>query len=90
MIGVSNLKDNIWKSTLDKFGNNLKDLLGDMSSNYSIIIYKGEHHKDFFLRIFRAILSGPNSTFNRFIERKNYYWDMGTEFPAVELIQKTN
>ena len=41
-IGVSNLKYEIEKATLAKFGKNVKDLLDDMSSNYSIIIYKGE------------------------------------------------
>ena len=30
-IGVYNLKDDIEKSTLSKFGNNVKDLLDDMS-----------------------------------------------------------
>ena len=39
-IGVSNLKDKIKKSTLTKFGNNIKDLIDDMSSNYSIIVDK--------------------------------------------------
>ena len=43
-IGVSNLKYDIDKSTLAKFGNNVKDLLDNMSSNYSIIIDKGELH----------------------------------------------
>ena len=40
-IVVSNLKYKIEKSTLAKFGNNVKDLLDDMPSNDSIIIYKG-------------------------------------------------
>ena len=40
-IGVSNLKDKIEKITLAKFGINVKDLLDDMCSNYSIIIDKG-------------------------------------------------
>ena len=31
-IGVSNLKDEIEKSTLAKFGNNIKDLLDEISS----------------------------------------------------------
>ena len=39
-IGVSNIKDDIEKTTLAKFGNNVKDLLYDMSSNYSIFIDK--------------------------------------------------
>ena len=37
-VGVSNLKYDIEKAALAKFGNNVKDLLYDMSSNYSIII----------------------------------------------------
>ena len=45
-LGVSNLKDKIEKSTLSTFVNNEKDLLDDMSSNYSIIVDKGEHHED--------------------------------------------
>ena len=39
-IGVSNIKDKVYKATIGKFGNNLKDILDDMSSNYSIIIDK--------------------------------------------------
>ena len=37
-ICVSNLKYEIDKSTLSQFGNNVKDLLDGMPSNYSIII----------------------------------------------------
>ena len=37
-IGVSNLKYDIEKSTLAKFGNNIKDLPDDMYSNYPTII----------------------------------------------------
>ena len=40
-IGASNLKYEIEKSTLAKFGNNVKDLLDGMYSNNSIIIDKG-------------------------------------------------
>ena len=40
-IGLSNLKDEIEKSTLDKFGNNVKDLIDDMPSDYSVITDKG-------------------------------------------------
>ena len=46
-IGVSNLKYEIEKKNLAKFGNNVKNLIDDMSSNYSIIIDKGEHHEDY-------------------------------------------
>ena len=67
-IGVSNLKDEIEKSTLANFGHNVKDLLDDMSSNYSIIINKVELHEDYVSHIFRDLLSGPNSTFNCFIK----------------------
>ena len=71
-IGVSNLKDEIEKATLAKFGNNEKDLLDYISSNFSIIIDKVERHKDYVRHIFRDIFSGPNSTFSRFIEITNY------------------
>ena len=46
--GVSKLKYEIEKETLAKFGKNVKDLLNDMSSNYSIIIDKGERREDYF------------------------------------------
>ena len=39
-IGASKLKDEIEGSTIDKFGNNVKYLLYDMFSNYSLIINK--------------------------------------------------
>ena len=47
------------KSTRANFGNNVKDLLDEMDSNYSIIIDKGEQHEDYVHHIFRAPLSGP-------------------------------
>ena len=59
-IGVLNLKDEIEKATLAEFGNNVKDLLDDMSLNYSIIIDEVERHKDYVRHIFRYILSGNN------------------------------
>ena len=45
-IGVSNQKDEIWKAILAKFGNNVKYLLYEMSSNYSTVIDKVELHED--------------------------------------------
>ena len=75
IIGASNRKDEFDKATLAKFGNNIKYLLDDMYSNYSIIIDKGELHKDYVRHIFRNILSGPNSIFNRFIERAKDDWE---------------
>ena len=77
-IGVSNLKEKIEKATLAKFGNNVKDLIYDMSSNYYITIDKGERHKECVYHIFRDIFSGPESTLNIFIERTKDYWDTGT------------
>ena len=58
-IVVSELKDEIEKATLAKFLNNVKYLLDDMSSNYSIIIDKGEFREDYVIHILRALLSGP-------------------------------
>ena len=40
-IGVSNLKYEIDKATLDKFLNNVKELIYEISSNYSIVIDNG-------------------------------------------------
>ena len=40
-IGVSNPKYKIEKPDIYKFGSNVKNLLDEMYSNYSIIIYKG-------------------------------------------------
>ena len=59
-IGVSNLKYDIYKSTLAKFINHVKDLLDDMSSNYSIVLDKGECHEDYVRQIFRDIFSRIN------------------------------
>ena len=54
-IGGTNLKNEIKKATLDKFCNNVKDLLDDMSSNYSIVIDIREHHENHVRHIFRGI-----------------------------------
>ena len=40
-IGVYNLKYEIEKATLDKFGNNVKDIIHDTFEKDSIIIDKG-------------------------------------------------
>ena len=53
-----------------------------MSSNYSIVIDEGERHEDYVRHIFKDISSGPNSTFNCFIERTNGDCYIGREVPA--------
>ena len=40
-VGVSNLKDKIYKLALAKFVNNVQELLDGMSSNNSIVLDKG-------------------------------------------------
>ena len=54
-IGISNLKYEIDKATLANFGNNVKYLLDNMSSNYSIIIVRVERHEDYVRHVFRAL-----------------------------------
>ena len=61
-----------------------------MSSNYSIIIDKGEFHKDSFRHISRSLLSGTNSTLNRFIERIKDNWDTWTEVTEGYLIHNSS
>ena len=86
-IGVSSQKYEIEKANLSKFGNNVKYLLDDMSSNYYIIIDKVEHHEYYVIHIFRALFSGPNSTCNRLIEIMKDDWDTVIEVSAEELVQ---
>ena len=59
-IVVSNLKYDIEKSILAKFGNNVKDLFDYMFLYYSIILDIGEQHEDYVRHIFRDLLSGQN------------------------------
>ena len=47
---------------------NVKDILDDMSSNYSIIKDKVERYDDYFRHSFRDILSNQKQFFNCFIE----------------------
>ena len=55
-IGVSNLKNEIEKETLARFGNDVKNIIDDISSNYTIIIEKGEHDEDYVPHLLRYIL----------------------------------
>ena len=57
-----------------------------MSSNYSIILDKGERNEDYIRHIYRAILSWTNSTFSRFIEKSKDDWYTVTEVPSALLI----
>ena len=82
-VGVSNLKDEIYKATIAKFVNNVNDLLDDMYSAYYIIIDKGERHDYYVCHIFRTLLSGTSSTYNSFIGSTKGNWDTGTEVPVV-------
>ena len=82
-IGVFNLKHEIDKSTLANFVNNIKYIIDDMSSNYSIIVDRGELHEDYVSHIFRSLLLDPNSTFNSFIKRTKDDWETGTDVPSV-------
>ena len=65
----------IEKETISKFEKNANGILDDVSTNKKIIIDKGERHEDCVCNLFRVILSGPNSTFNDFIEITNYDWE---------------
>ena len=58
-----------------------------MSTNYTIIIDKWERHEDNVRLLYRALLTGEKSTFNRFIEKSKDDWETETEVPAPELIQ---
>ena len=53
-----------------------------MSSNYSINIDIGERHEDYIRRIFRDLLTGPNSTSDCFIESTKYDWETSREVSA--------
>ena len=81
-IYLSNLKYEIEKATLSNSGSIIKDLLDDMSLNYSLIIDKGEHHEDYVKNVFRDLLSGTNSAFNFFVEKTKDDWDTGREVPS--------
>ena len=85
-IGVSNLKDEIDKANLAKFGNNVKEFLDTICSNDSIVIDKGKKQKDYVRHIFRYLLSGTNKNFNSFIESTKDDWETEIEVPAEERI----
>ena len=89
-IGVSNIKYEMERSNIAKFGNNVKDLLGDMSSNESIINDKGEIQDDYVTQIFRDLLSAPNSTFNGFTESTKADQDTSAEVLEGYLINNAN
>ena len=84
---TSNLKDKIDKSKISKFGNNIKDILGDMSPNYTIIVYKYGSHEDYVIKICRALLFGPNPALKLSIKHIKDKPDTGTEAEDVDLIQ---
>ena len=67
-VGVSNIKNEIDRATLDNFFNDIKDLLDKMPSGYTIIIDNEDHCKDRFLRLFRSFLTRHNLTLNCFIK----------------------
>ena len=54
-VSVYDLKYEIYKATIANFGNNVKYLLSDMYSNYSIIIDKVKRHEDCVRHLFRDI-----------------------------------
>ena len=74
-IGVSNIKDEIEKSTLGRHVIKKIFFIVDMSSNNTIVIYKVETKQNYAFHIFRDILLEPKSTFNNLIKRKKDYCD---------------
>ena len=81
-ISVSNLKDKIEKATLSKFGNNVKDILYNMTYSYAITINRGESREDYVIHLFRYILLWPNLTFDNSIKRTKFDLVIGTEVPS--------
>ena len=45
-----------------------------MSSNYTIMIDKGERREGYVCNLFRNLLAGKNSNFNNFIEKTKDDW----------------
>ena len=77
-IFVSNLKYEIDKSNLAKFGNNVKYLLDGIYYYYTIIINEGERHGFYIHHIFRDLFSGTRSTLIHLIQIKNVDCETGT------------
>jgi hypothetical protein len=86
-VGVSHLKDALRTAKLATYSYNVLDMTDKMQSYYDEILEKGTKHDDFILDLFRALLTGKNTIFTSFIQRKHDAWDEGKDILSDDLIR---
>jgi hypothetical protein len=85
--GVADLKEKLRHSKLATFGYDVTKLTDKMESTYKEIIKQGQSHEDYLLDLFRALSTGNNEVFQRFISDEEGKYECGTDISPDELIQ---
>ena len=85
-VDVTEFKNEIQNVRLDKYDQNLKEILDNMQDNYCHIADLDQTHQDNMMHLFDALLSSRNDIFNAYIQRKKDYWEEGGHLTDGALI----
>ena len=69
-VGVTEFKNKIQNTRLDKYDHNLKEMLVNIQDKYGHITDLDETHQDYMIHLFDYLLSSRNDVFNTYIQRK--------------------
>lgn len=84
--GVADLKEKLRHSKLSTFGYDVTKMLDKMETTYQEITANEQTHEDYILDLFRALLTGKNEIFHRFIQDKEGEYDCGLDITPDTLI----
>ena len=85
--GVADLKEKLRHSKLATFGYDVTKMTDKMESTYKEILTQGQTHEDYILDLFRALLTGKNEIFHRFIQDKEGEYETGLDLTPEVLTQ---
>lgn len=69
VVGLNAIEEKLKNAKLEDFGNNVSKMLTNMETNYKILKDNGEAPSKYRKILLDALLTGPNHTFNQFVQR---------------------
>ena len=85
-VGVTEFKNEIQNARLDKYDQNLKEMLDNTQDNYGHTTDLDQTHQDYMMHLFDALLSSRNDVFNAYIQCRKYHWEEGGSLTHDTLI----
>jgi len=87
-VGVAELKEDLRRTTSEKFQRNVKNMTDHLSSKFRNIREKGQTHEDYLPDVFNALATVPNPDFAAHVRDGRREWELGGLKTADEIISE--